>query len=143
MIPDLHRRAVMLEVIVAGIYPLMLAGALYLWLRGHNAAGGGFVGALVAVSASASYGLVFGPARARERIPLRPLGICILGISLAVGSGIPALLRGEPFLTHAWSKVPLGFTDLAVSTVMVFDLGVLFCVWGALGGFCLRLLEDE
>jgi hypothetical protein len=24
--------------------------------------------------------------------------------------------------------------------VLLFDLGVALCVWGALGGFCLRLL---
>jgi multisubunit Na+/H+ antiporter MnhB subunit len=143
MIPDLHRRAVLLEVIVGGIYPLMLAGAVYLWLRGHNAPGGGFIGALVAVSATASYALVFGPSAARARIPLGPLGLSALGVFLAAASGIPALFRGNAFLTHVWADIPLGVTELAVSTVMVFDLGVMLCVWGALGGFCLRLLEDE
>lgn len=142
MIPDLHRRAVLLEVIVGGIYPLMLAGAVYLWLRGHNAPGGGFLGALVAVSATASYALVFGASAARARVPLGPLRLSAVGVFLSAASGFPALLRSEPFLTHAWSEIPLGFTHLAVSSVMVFDLGVLLGVWGALGGFCLRLLED-
>lgn len=143
MTPKLHRRAVLLEVIVGRIYFVMLAGAVYLWLRGHNAAGGGFVGALVAVSATASYALVFGPTAARTRIPFGPLGLSALGVALAACSGIPALLRGDPFLTHAWNDLPLGITHLAVSSVMIFDLGVMLCVWGALGGFCLRLLEGE
>jgi hypothetical protein len=26
---------------------------------------------------------------------------------------------------------------------MIFDLGVMLSVWGALAGFCLRLLEEE
>jgi multisubunit Na+/H+ antiporter MnhB subunit len=143
MTPELHRRAVLLEVIVGRIYPVMLAGAAFLWLRGHNAAGGGFLGALVAVSATASYALVFGSAAARARLPFGPLGLSALGVAFAAGSGVPALLRGDPFLTHAWGTLSLGVTELAISSVMVFDLGVLLCVWGALGGFCLRLLEGE
>jgi hypothetical protein len=39
--------------------------------------------------------------------------------------------------------VPLGFAVLPVSTVLVFDLGVYLCVWGALGGYALALLDSD
>ena len=143
MTPQLGKRVVLVETVVRGLYPLMLLGAIWLWYRGHNAPGGGFIGALMAVSATAAYALVFGVGAARDRIPLGPLRISVLGLSLAVASGVPALLRGAPFLTHPWTKLSLGITMLPVSSVMVFDLGVMLCVWGALAGFCLRLLEDE
>lgn len=143
MTPQLGQRVVLVETVLRALYPVMLLGAAWLWYRGHNAPGGGFIGALVAVSATASYALVFGVGAARARIPLGPLGISALGLSLAVASGVPALLRGGPYLTHPWSKLPLGITTWPVSSVMVFDLGVMLCVWGALAGFCLRLLEDE
>jgi len=143
MIPKLGKRVVLVETVVRAIYPIMLLGALWLWYRGHNAPGGGFVGALMAVSATAAYALVFGVSAARARVPLGPPRLSVLGLCLAIASGVPALLRGSPFLTHAWTKVPLGITTMPVSSVMIFDLGVMLCVWGALAGFCLRLLEEE
>jgi len=142
MKPRLGERAVMLETLVGALYPFMLFAAAWLWYRGHNAPGGGFIGALVAISASASYALVFGVSAARSRIPLGPLPMSALGLLLATLSGLPSLLRGTPFLTHPWFTLPLGVVNVPVSSVMVFDLGVMLCVWGALAGFCLRLLED-
>jgi len=141
--PKLGKRVVLVETVVRAIYPIMLIGALWLWYRGHNAPGGGFVGALMAVSATAAYALVFGVPAARARVPLGPLRMGALGLSLAVLSGLPGLLGGTPFLTHAWAKLSLGIVAVPVSSVMIFDLGVMLCVWGALAGFCLRLLEDE
>ncbi len=84
---------------------------------------------------------MFGAPAARARMPLGPLRLAALGLALAAASGLPAAIGGDPFLTHLWGEVPLGFTELKVSTVLVFDLGVMLCIWGALGGFCLRLLE--
>jgi multisubunit Na+/H+ antiporter MnhB subunit len=133
-------RAVILEVAVRGLYPLMLLASVWLLLRGHNAPGGGFVGGLVAVSASAVYAIAFDVKRARQRLPLRPPSLAAAGVLLALASGLPALLPGLPYLTHPWITVPLGVTDLPLSTVMLFDLGVYCAVWGAVGGYCMELL---
>ncbi len=131
----------LLERAIALLYWPMLLGALYVLLRGHNAPGGGFIGALLAVAASAAVALVFGPAAARRRLPATPLALSATGLALGCISGLPALWLGEAFLTHQWTTLPLGFTELALSTVLVFDLGVFLCVWGALAGFSLKLLE--
>lgn len=133
-------RAVILEVAVRGLYPLMLLASVWLLLRGHNAPGGGFVGGLVAVSASAVYAIAFDVERARQRLPLRPPSLAAAGVLLALASGLPALLPGLPYLTHPWITVSLGVTHLPLSTVMLFDLGVYCAVWGAVGGYCMELL---
>lgn len=133
-------RAVILEVAVRGLYPLMLLASVWLLLRGHNAPGGGFVGGLVAVSASAVYAIAFDVERARQRLPLQPPSLAAAGVLLALASGLPALLPGLPYLTHPWITVSLGVTDLPLSTVMLFDLGVYCAVWGAVGGYCMELL---
>jgi hypothetical protein len=44
-------------------------------------------------------------------------------------------------LTHAWGELALAGISLKLSTVLLFDLGVMLCVAGALGGLTLRLLE--
>jgi multisubunit Na+/H+ antiporter MnhB subunit len=139
----MQERSVILDQATPLLYRLMIIASVWLWLRGHNAPGGGFVGALMALSATAAYSLVFGTERARQQLPLAPARLSAVGVLLAAASGVPALLRGEPFLTHAWTKVWIGSASLPVSTVMLFDLGVLLAVWGALAGFALALLEEE
>jgi multicomponent Na+:H+ antiporter subunit B len=134
-------RALIAEVFVRFLYVVLLLASLWVLLRGHNAPGGGFIGGLLAVTASAAYALTFDAARALRRIPLGPVRLSGVGVLLALLSGMPALLAGSPFLTHLWFTLPLGFTDLTLSTVMLFDLGVYLCVWGALGGYCLALVQ--
>ncbi|MFC4150772.1 MnhB domain-containing protein [Massilia aurea] len=133
-------RAIVLETTVSFLYWIMLAAAVWLLLRGHNAPGGGFVAALVAVAATVAHALVRGTAAARARLPLGPLSLSALGLALVERSGQPALALGQPFLTHLWGELGAGAVALKLSTVMLFDLGVALCVWGALSGFCLRLL---
>lgn len=137
----MRSRVVMLEVIAAPLYPLILAASVWVLLRGHNEPGGGFIGGLIAVSASILWAVAHGSGAAQRRLPLRdPLRLAGVGVLLAASSGVPALLLGDAYLTHLWGTLPLGFTDLKVSTVLVFDLGVYLCVWGALAGYALALL---
>ena len=81
---------------------------------------------------------------ATQRLPLRsPVRLAALGVLVGALSGLPACLMGKAYLTHLWAGVPLGFTTLPVSTVLVFDLGVYLCVWGALGGYAIALLDSD
>lgn len=136
-------RPLIFELAVRVLYPIMLLASLWLLLRGHNAPGGGFVGGLMAVSASAAWAIAFGAGAARRRMPLGPQRLAVAGVLLSLASGLPALLVGQPYLTHLWWFVPLGFAELPLSTVIAFDLGVYACVWGAVGGYCLALIGWE
>lgn len=135
--------SVLIERTVSLLYWPMLLAAGWFLLRGHNAPGGGFIAALVAISATSAYAFAFGADAARIRMPLRPLALSALGLALTATSGLPALAVGEPFLTHLWGEVAIASATVKLSTVLLFDLGVMLCVWGAMGGFCLRLLEAE
>lgn len=135
-------RALIAEVFVRWLYPLLLIASVWVLLRGHNAPGGGFVGGLLAVTASAAWALCFSADAALRRLPLAPPPLASLGVLLAVLSGLPATFAGQPFLTHLWVTVPLGITELPLSTVILFDLGVYLAVWGAFGGYCLALLAS-
>jgi multicomponent Na+:H+ antiporter subunit B len=117
------------------IYWLLLAAALWILLRGHNAPGGGFIGGLVAVAGSSLLAIVLGPGRARRLQPLPPLPLAMLGVALAVASGLPGALLGLPYLTHLWSPIGL-------STVLLFDVGVFFAVWGALTGYVYAIVDS-
>lgn len=135
-------RLLMLEVVAPPMYALMLAASLWVLLRGHNAPGGGFIGGLLAVTASVLWAFARGSAAARQRLPLRtPERLAAAGVLLAAASGLPAWALGQPYLTHVWGALPLGFTTVPVSTVLLFDFGVYLSVWGALGGYALALLD--
>jgi multicomponent Na+:H+ antiporter subunit B len=138
----MKQRTVILDVAAGPLYVVILAASVWVLLRGHNEPGGGFIGGLIAVSASILWAVARGSDAARHRLPLRdPLRLSTVGVLLATLSGLPALLLGDAFLTHLWATVPLGFTKLKVSTVLIFDLGVYLCVWGALAGYALALLS--
>lgn len=117
------------------LYWIMLAAALWILLRGHNEPGGGFIGGLLAVAGSSLLAITLGTAAALRRQPLAPLPLAMSGVGLAALSGLAGVLAGLPFLTHLW-------TDIGLSTVMLFDLGVFFAVWGSLTGYVYALLDD-
>jgi multicomponent Na+:H+ antiporter subunit B len=137
-------RVVILEVAAGPLYWVILAASVWILFRGHNEPGGGFIGGLVAVSASILWAVARDSTAAARRLPLRdPMMLAALGVLLAAVSGVPALLLGDAYLTHLWGKVPLVVTELKVSTVLIFDLGVYLCVWGSLAGYALALLAVD
>ncbi|MCI1190987.1 Na(+)/H(+) antiporter subunit B [Calidifontimicrobium sp. SYSU G02091] len=141
----MNRRLVILEAAAGPLYGLILAASVWVLLRGHNEPGGGFIGGLVAASASILWAVAHGSEAAAKRLPSgSPVTLAAVGVGLAALSGLPALVVGDAFLTHWWGTLPL--VGVKVSTVLVFDLGVYLCVWGALAGYALALLaidDDE
>lgn len=138
-------QVVMLQTAARPLYVLILFAAGWVLLRGHNEPGGGFIAALVATSATVLWAVAQGAEAATRRLPGRsPVALGAAGVLLAGAAGVPAWWHGEPFLTQLWTTVDLGFTQLPLSTVLVFDLGVFLAVWGALAGYALALLDlDE
>ena len=120
------------------LMPLLLLFSVFLLLRGHNQPGGGFVGGLVAAAAFALYAIAFGVQRARQALLVRPLTLLGAGLLVALLAGVPAVLRGEPFLTALWvsGPVPLG-------TPAVFDVGVFLVVAGVVLMMIFSLAEES
>ena len=87
--------------------PLLLLFSVFLLLRGHNEPGGGFVGGLVAAAAFALYAIAYGVERARRALLVKPLTLLGAGLLIALASGVPAVLRGQPFLTAQWALGPV------------------------------------
>jgi multisubunit Na+/H+ antiporter MnhB subunit len=116
---------------------LMLVFSVFMLLRGHHEAGGGFIGALIAVIAFGLLMLAESPGHVRKRLRFPPESIALTGIGLCVLSGVVGLLAGQPFLTGIWIK------DIApVGTPLLFDLGVYLGVIGAVLSVLLNLDEE-
>lgn len=137
----MNSRPVILDVVARSLYWVILAASVWVLFRGHNEPGGGFIGGLVAATASVLWAIAHGSHAAVRRLPLRsPIRLAAVGVALGVLAGMPALFSAQPFLTHWWGSLPLGVTDIGLSTVLLFDIGVYLCVWGALAGYALALL---
>ena len=119
------------------LMPLLLLFAVFLLLRGHNEPGGGFVGGLVAAAAFALYAMAFGVGQARQALLVKPLTLLGAGLLIALGSGVPAAVRGQPFMTAQWALGPV-----ALGTPAVFDAGVFLVVAGVVLMMVFSLAEE-
>jgi multicomponent Na+:H+ antiporter subunit B len=120
------------------VLPAALIFSVYVLLRGHNEPGGGFIGGLIAAAGLTVHALPRGGNALMSLLRLSPKTIIGAGLSLALISGLPALLMSEPFLTHQWA-FPGG---VAISTTLVFDSGVYLAVVGSVLTFLSYYLEN-
>ena len=123
------------------LMPLLLLFAIFLLLRGHNQPGGGFVGGLVVAASFVLYSIAFSVEAARRALLVRPSTLLGIGLLVALVSGLPGVVLGQPFMTSVWTTVPLGSTDLDVGTPLVFDIGVFLAVIGVVLTIVFTLAE--
>jgi multicomponent Na+:H+ antiporter subunit B len=123
------------------LLPLLLLFSIFLLIRGHNEPGGGFVGGLVAAAAFALYAIAYGVATAQQTLRLDPGFLIGLGLLLAVGSGLVAVIIGQPFLTGLWHPQPVPVLG-KIGTPLLFDVGVYLTVIGVVLLIIFSLMED-
>jgi len=123
--------SLILRVATRLLFPILLVFSVFMMLRGHNLPGGGFVGGLVAASAFVLYALAAGVKGARRVLRVEPHTLLGTGLALAYGTGVLALLVGEPFLTGLWWEpyVPV-LGKVKLGSTLIFDLGVMLVVVG-------------
>lgn len=135
--------SVILKIAIRFLLPLLLLASVFLFLRGHNQPGGGFVGGLLASGAIALYALTHTAASARRILRVSPRVLIGSGLLLALSSGVAPLLLGRPFLTALWTTVTTdGLGELHIGTPLLFDLGVYCVVTGVTLAFVFSLLEE-
>ena len=122
---------------------LMVLFSVFVLLRGHNEPGGGFIGGLIADSAFAIYGIACGVAPVRRAIYFHPMQLSAFGLFIGALSGLPSMVAGVPFMTGLWVFPVIGDLELALSTVLLFDIGVYFVVVGAVTSIALALEERQ
>jgi multicomponent K+:H+ antiporter subunit A len=118
------------------VLPLALVLSVFIFWRGHNLPGGGFIAGLVTAAALLLQYMAQGQAQAEallrgraERRFTRWIGG---GLAIAGLTGVGAFAFGRPFLTsaHGHPELP-GLGELPLASAAVFDLGVYITVVGA------------
>lgn len=123
-------RSSILQTATRLLMPILLLFALFLLLRGHNEPGGGFVGGLVVAASFVLYALAYGVDAGRRALLVDPSTLLGGGLLVALSSGVPAVLLGQPFMTALWTRVGVGPAVYDIGTPLVFDVGVFLTVIG-------------
>lgn len=136
------QRSLILPVAARYLMPLLLVFSIFLLLRGHNEAGGGFVGGLVAAAAFMLYGIALSPQASLHLLPLHPRLLMTLGLLVVVVSVSLPLFIGLPLMTGLWLTEPLPVLG-KVGTPVLFDVGVYLAVIGVTLLILLNLAREE
>lgn len=113
------------------LLPLSLTVGVYIFLRGHNEPGGGFIAGLVVAIALIVQYIASGYAWAAERRRFDPHAMIGAGVGIAGLAGMAPWAFDQPFLKSAFGYVTwpvVGTFELA--SAMAFDLGVFLTVVG-------------
>lgn len=114
------------------LLPMMILVAVFIFLRGHNLPGGGFIAGLIASVALIVQYLANGIQWTSQRIKVDMHWSIGVGLLIAIATGLVAMGLGFPFLTSAFSHVHWPVVgEFEIASAIAFDLGVFLVVVGA------------
>ncbi|SDN46551.1 multicomponent K+:H+ antiporter subunit A [Lutimaribacter pacificus] len=126
------RHPLMMVVATRAMLPIATMVGVYIFLRGHNQPGGGFVAGLVISIALLMQYMAsgFGWTQTRQRVEYHSMigwGVLVAGLT-----GAAAWLGGAPFLTSIYGYIKLPWIEkFGLGSAFLFDLGVFLTVLGA------------
>src|SRR5690554_281818 len=111
------------------LLPLALMVSVYIFLRGHNAPGGGFVAGLITSVALILQYVASGVGFVHERMSFNYPRWLAAGILVSAITGMGSWLFGYPFLTSTFQYITLPIIGtFEVSSALPFDVGVYLTV---------------
>lgn len=126
----------MLRIASSWILPLALVISLYIFLRGHNEPGGGFIAGLITSLALIIQYIALGQDQAEQLLRAKSGRLYEIwigsGLSIAGLTAIAAWFWGRPFLTsaHIYVSSPI-LGEMHLASAAAFDVGVYVTVVGA------------
>jgi multicomponent K+:H+ antiporter subunit A len=126
----------MFRMTASWVLPLALVVSLYIFLRGHNLPGGGFIAGLITALALIIQYIALGQDKAEQLLKAKSGRLYEIwigtGLVIAGLTGLGAWFWGRPFLTSAHVYVsPPVIGEMHLASAALFDLGVYITVVGA------------
>ena len=127
---DMH--PMMMVVLTRVLMPVVMLVGFYIFLRGHNEPGGGFIaGLIVSIGVVMQY-MASGYKWASDRLRYPYHGVIGAGVLIAGFTGIGSWFVSKPFLTSDFTYVRIPpFQEFELATAALFDVGVFLAVVGA------------
>ncbi len=128
---DRRERTILLELAARIVFPTVILLSIYLLFAGHDRAGGGFSGGLVASQAFALRHLAGGRMDDSATVSMRPPVLIGIGLIIATGTSFVPLLLGSEVLESAIYKftVPV-LGQVKFVTSLLLDIGVYVLIIG-------------
>ena len=126
----------MLRIASSWILPLALVISLYIFLRGHNYPGGGFIAGLITSLALIIQYIALGQDQAEQMLKAKSGRLYEIwigtGLTIAGLTALAAWYWGRPFLTsaHIYVSPPI-LGEMHLASAAAFDVGVYITVVGA------------
>lgn len=124
------------------LMPLLLIFSFFLFMRGHNHPGGGFVGGLTAAAAYALFTIANGVEDAKNLLGFDSFYLIGAGLASSLLGGFIGIFFGENFLTGIWWTSELPVIG-KVGTPLLFDFGVYLLVLGIMVKIIFTLAEED
>ena len=127
-----ERHSLLLSTVSQSLLPLAVMVSIYIFFRGHNLPGGGFIAGLVTAVAIILQYIAQGVDWVKARMNVEYQRVVAVGLLIALATGAASWLFNRPFLTSWFDyfDIPvLGKLELA--SAIAFDLGVYVTVVGS------------
>jgi multicomponent K+:H+ antiporter subunit A len=110
----------------------MLMVSVYIFLRGHNLPGGGFIAGLITSVALIIQYLANGIEWTQNKLKFTKHAVIGLGLLISTITGLVSIVLGYPFLTSAFTHLHIPLVgDIEIASAIAFDLGVFLVVVGS------------
>ncbi|MBQ0138506.1 MAG: Na(+)/H(+) antiporter subunit B [Kurthia sp.] len=135
---------VILKTTTQVIFFIIFLFSIHIFLAGHFAPGGGFVGGLLTASALILLLLTYDIKTVTSLLPINYTTLTAVGLLLALGTASISAFAGEAFFKHYFDHFHLPLLgDTELHTAMLFDLGVYFVVVGVTMIIIQSIGEDD
>lgn len=123
---------VIMQTLTRLLFPLMLIVAVFIFIRGHNLPGGGFIAGLIAAIALIVQYLSNGLSWTGERLKVDMHWVIGGGLLIATLTGLVSMALAYPFMTTTFTYLTWPVVGkFEVASAIAFDLGVFLVVVGA------------
>jgi multicomponent K+:H+ antiporter subunit A len=132
------KHPMMLSVVSQALLPLAIMVSVYIFMRGHNLPGGGFIAGLITSIAMIQQYIAQGYAWLTVRLTINYLYLIGTGLLIAAATGVGSFFWQQPFLKSWHGHFHLFLLgEIELASAMLFDLGVYLTVVGA----CMMILS--
>jgi multicomponent K+:H+ antiporter subunit A len=122
----------MFEMVSQSLLPLALLVSAYIFLRGHNLPGGGFIAGLITSVALIQQYIAHGVLWIKPRIKIDYQWLIAGGILIATATGLGSWIFDKPFLSTWFDYFHLPWIGkFELASALIFDLGIYLTVVGA------------
>lgn len=126
------KHPLLVQTVSQAILPLALMVSVYIFLRGHNLPGGGFIAGLITAAAMILQYMANGVDWVKHRFDYNYQTLASVGVMIALFTGLGSWFFGKNFLTSWFAHMHWPIVgEFEIATAILFDLGVYLTVIGA------------